>query len=444
MRQAGWQNIPFAPGRWPFFYGWIIVAATTVGIIASIPGQTMGVGVFTDDLIRTLGLNRVQLTTAYMFGTIGSALLLPFAGTILDRVGARAMVVVAALGLGVSMVALSLSPKLIHLNGIESPWFALFVAFGCFLMMRFFGQGCLTVSSRVALSKWFNHRRGLAQAISGVFVTFGFNGSPRLLNDLVQAVGWRAAALVLAAIVGVGMSVFGWIFYRDNPEQCGLSMDGVMDEAWHAKMAAKVPDIKHEFTRREAIRTWAFWVFSLGISTHSLLITAVAFHIASLGAQMGLTRDASYNVFIPMSLFGIAANFLGGWLSDRIRMKWLLLTMMLFQGIGTTGLLHFGDPRGWYLLVVGYGIAGGLFAALITVTWPRFFGRAHLGAISGVNMSIMVFASAIGPVLFAEAHAITQSYFEVILACWFMPIVFVVLGIMAENPQERVGVLRAS
>ena len=51
---------PFAPSRLPFFYGWVIVFAATIGSIFSIPGQTMGFSVFTDVLIEELGLSRAR------------------------------------------------------------------------------------------------------------------------------------------------------------------------------------------------------------------------------------------------------------------------------------------------------------------------------------------------------------------------------------------------
>ena len=73
-------NYPFAPCKVPFFYGWLIVIFTTVGTVASIPGQTMGVGVFSEYLISKTGLNRIELSLTYMLGTILSSLILPFAG----------------------------------------------------------------------------------------------------------------------------------------------------------------------------------------------------------------------------------------------------------------------------------------------------------------------------------------------------------------------------
>ena len=52
------------------------------------------------------------------------------------------------------------------------------------------------------------------------------------------------------------------------------------------------------------------------------------------------------------------------------------------------------------LVISGFGISGGLYACLIIVAWPRFYGRKHLGSINGFYMGVQVFASAIGPPLF--------------------------------------------
>ncbi|MBW8016491.1 MAG: MFS transporter [Planctomycetes bacterium] len=83
-----WANTPFAPAKCPFFYGWVIVAVSTMSIIFSMPGQTAGIGIFTDYIIDALDITRNQLSLAYMIGTIASGLILPFAGKILDQVRA--------------------------------------------------------------------------------------------------------------------------------------------------------------------------------------------------------------------------------------------------------------------------------------------------------------------------------------------------------------------
>jgi MFS family permease len=415
-----------------------MVAACTVGIISSIPGQTMGVGVFTEDLLEALSVSRLRLTIAYMVATGTSGFMLPLAGSLLDKLGSRIMIAVSAGGLGISLVAFSFSSQINRLIGGNSPLFATVIIALCYLAMRFWGQGCLTMTSRVAIGKWFNHRRGLATAISGVFVAFAFNGSPQVLNALVQQFGWRGASLMLAGIVGLGMTALGLVFYRDNPEACGLQMDGEMDEATRAKLETKVPDVYTEFTRRQAAKSLSFWVFSIGIATQSLIITAVTFHIASIGGESYLDEASSFAVFLPMSYFSIVASFGCGWLSDRINLKWLLIGAMFSQLVGIGGLMMMHSPAWRMLFVAGFGFANGaLFGTLVTVTWPRFFGRKHLGAVSGLNMSILVIASAIGPVLFAQARLITGSYREVMMLCALMPAIITIASLRAENPQDR-------
>ncbi|MFP4704359.1 MAG: hypothetical protein ACLFMV_06085, partial [Spirochaetaceae bacterium] len=66
----------------------IFLIAGLVGMMASFPGQTVGVSAFTDELIRSLSLSRVHMSLAYLIGTISSAALLTPAGKLYDRRGA--------------------------------------------------------------------------------------------------------------------------------------------------------------------------------------------------------------------------------------------------------------------------------------------------------------------------------------------------------------------
>ena len=55
---------PFDIRRLPFFYGWLIWLLSTLGFLFSIPGQTMGMAVFTDPFIEVMGLSRTELSLA--------------------------------------------------------------------------------------------------------------------------------------------------------------------------------------------------------------------------------------------------------------------------------------------------------------------------------------------------------------------------------------------
>ncbi|SVC38842.1 uncharacterized protein METZ01_LOCUS291696, partial [marine metagenome] len=53
----------------------------------------MGFSVFTDILIKELGLSRIELSLAYCLGTVASGFSLPWLGRVLDRWGERKMAV---------------------------------------------------------------------------------------------------------------------------------------------------------------------------------------------------------------------------------------------------------------------------------------------------------------------------------------------------------------
>lgn len=432
-------NFPFAPKSIPIFYGWIVLIASIVGIAMSIPGQTMGVGVFTDHLIQSTGLSRLELSLAYMIGTIGSSLLLPYAGKLFDRWGARVMVVFSSIGLGISLVLLGSEPwlmnQLIIGLGLASQTIPHFVAMVfVFLLIRQMGQGILTMASRNMLSKWFDRNRGLASGISGIFISFSFASAPLFLNGIITQFGWKTACLVLAVLVGIGMTLFGWLVFRDNPEECGMTMDGGF-VLFQSKNQSQ-PKWTKEFTVQEAKKTYTFWIFNLGISAQALIITAITFHIASIGALAGLNRTEAFSLFLPMSIVSVSTNLIAGWLSDHVDLRYLLVTMMGSLATGCVGLNHLNYEIGQIAMIVGIGIAGGFFASLSMVAWPLFYGRQHLGAISGLNMGSMVFASAIGPFLFGWVESLTKSYDIANWICAGSALILGIGAILATNPQK--------
>lgn len=439
-------DTPFAPREWRFFYGWAIVLGATIGTVFSIPGQTMGFSVFTEILMEELGLSRVQLSSAYFVGTVASGLTLPLCGRLLDRWGARKMVVASAVVTGLILFYLSRVAWLSQTIGAWLPaaagWIVSFVAITIgFYVVRLSAQGVLTMSSRNAISKWFDYKRGIAMGVSGLVVSFAFSLAPKMLDLLITRFGYQGAWVLLGVLSIFVMGAIGWLLIRDNPEECGMRMDGLSEE--QSKSAAdkqKNPDmiIKREFNRAEALATGAFWVFSLSVSWYGLYSTAFTFHIVSLAAEFGRTKEFILTLFIPIALIGVVTNLVFGAVNPIVRLKLLLVIMNVAAVLASVGLLKIDQTWGAGAFVVGNGIVGGAFSNLTGVVFARFFGRMHLGAITGVNMAAMVIASGIGPLLFGMFQQWLGSYYEILLACVFVPAVFAVFSwILGDNPQRK-------
>lgn len=428
---------PFAPSRFPFFYGWVIVFAATIGSIFSIPGQTMGFSVFTDVLIEELGLSRVQLSFAYCLGTVASGLTLPWLGRVLDRWGERRMAVASVLATGLVLFYLANCGVISQALGQALPAAAAaFIVIGLgFYMIRAAAQGVLSMTCRNAIGKWFDHRRGLALAISGVLVSFSYSFAPRGLDWLIDHYGYDGAWLRMGVVTIVIMAPIAWLLFRDTPEEAGLEMDG----GKVASAAAANPDmqIHREFTRGEALRDYSFWVFNLTFSFYGLYATAFTFHILSLASEYQFADERILSLFVPIAATSVLTNLVFGAINARLRLKWLLLVMNIGCLSATLGMLFLDKPGGVSAYVIGNGIASGGFVSLTGIVFPRFYGRLHLGAISGVNMSAMVIASGLGPLAFGLCQQFSGSYRGILVASVFVPTLLALLSLKADNPQRK-------
>ncbi len=426
---------PFDPRRVPFFYGWVIVVAATLGVLCSAPGQTIGVAVFTDDLMVATGLSRVQISLTYLVGTLGGALFLPRAGTIYDRLGARTMTVVTGVLFGSTLLLLSqLGRAIMALRFVlRADLLAIpisFVVMGAsFFALRFLGQGVLTIAARNMTMKWFETRRGLANGVMGLMSSFGFSGAPVLFDLLIDEWGWKATWQILGFSILVGLPAIAAIFYRDDPEESGMQADG--------RAAPSAPNVRatgRDHTLAQARGTLAFWLILLPMMVSSLYGTALPFHVVSIFAEAGLERDAAISVFLPAAVVAVLCNFVGGWLSDRTTLRWHLALFQVGIILSNIGVLNLHLPWGRYCVIVGSGLMGGMMRLLSTVTWPRYFGRRHLGAVSGFAMAWAIAGSAVGPSVFGFSLQFFGSYHP---ACWAsiaLCAVFLLLSPWAGEP----------
>jgi hypothetical protein len=111
---------------------------------------------------------------------------------------------------------------------------------------------------------------------------------------------------------------------------------------------------------------------------------------------------------------------------------------MIAGGImASLGLLFLSSTFGIYILIGGLGILGGLFSVVNAVTWPRYFGRKFLGAITGKVMSFMVFSSAIAPSLFSYCFTTFGSY--TYISYLLLPfLLFLIFGALkVKSPQNK-------
>ena len=424
-------SVPFTPRKMPIYYGYIIVLAAIFAAIVTAPGQTIGVSVYTDYFIKYLHLSRTQLSLAYMIGTIGSATIIGREGVLIDKLGARFIGFWTIVFLGITLIFLSqldkfafLLPKIIVFLCMVLGFFAL----------RFLAQGVLSLVSRTMLLKWFVNLRGRMTSIVGVFTTLSMSASPPVFNWLIVKCGWQVSYLIMGLIIAIACGLFFWLLARSTPEECGLITDG-----FEHKKTKKETEIKEQnWTVQEAKATYSFWIFNLSFAIYSLLTTAFTFHITSIFAAAGLSRHVAVTIFLPIAVIAIVVKLISGWLCDiepwRSKLKYQLVILLLALGLLCIGIFVLKSVWGRDLVIISNGIATGFFVTLSAVSWPQFYGRKNLGAISGVNTAYRIFFSAIGPLFFALSVKLTGTYMSAIFLCFIVVMALSCLAVKADAP----------
>jgi len=429
---------PFSPKIIPFFYGWVIAVVGTIGIIMSMPGQTVGVSAFTEHLLKAFNISRNQFSLAYMIGTIVSSIFLIKAGKMYDKFGVRIIAGIAALGMGFALIGLSfadIAVRKISASFIPGAYVSVAILMTGFFVLRFCGQGVLTLVSRNMIAKWFIRKRGLVVGITGLFISFAFSTSPKLLDILIGKVGWRMTWILCGLVAGILFSFIIFLLYRDNPEECGQVPDGSIAE----NKEKSIHSVSKQYTLAEARKNFSFWVFTLSLAMCAFYMTAFTFHVASVFSEAGLDTKKAFMIFIPSSFISIAGRLVGGWISDKIKLKYLLSVFLAGMIISLLGMISLnGGTIPVWSLIIGNGITMGLFALILNIIWPTYFGREHLGAISGLNMSVMVFFSAVGPWIFSQSLDCSKSYNLAGYICLSITIILLVLSFKANNPQQKI------
>ena len=248
----------------------------------------------------------------------------------------------------------------------------------------------------------------------------------------MDAAGWRGALFWMALIVGVCFALLALLTVRDHPRVAGLSADGLPpDNNADREMPEGV-----DFTLAQARKTLVFWIYSLSLSIHALFGTAVTFHIVAIFEAAGRSRSEAFAYFIPQAVVSVSTNLAASTAADHMRLKPLLLLMLIAFITGASGLINLAENWGYWLLVAGFGVGGGLWGVLSNLVFIRQYGALHLGEISGLNTSLTVMASAIGPVFFSLAQDLSGTFDTAAYVCIAGLVLLLLTSIVVRQPRD--------
>jgi len=341
------------------------------------PGQTYLISLFGDQLRHDFGLSHGDFGILYTLATVVSATILWTAGRLVDRLSFARFVWWICVAMVVGTMAFS---------QITGP-LGLFLGI---LLVRFLGQGMMSHIAVTAMARRYVTERGRAIAIAGFGFPIGEALFPPLITLGLSLTSWQniwlciglAAALTLLPAVS-------FLLKRAAAQD---------QQAQHAAMQAMAQ--QRQWTRAEMLRDPRFFMLAPLVMTMSAIFTGIIFHqkyiIATLKAWDFLWWSVCFAVFAAAQVIG---SFASGWLVDRLSAR-RLAPFVLMPFALSLGLLGFAKHDYWAPLIMAtMGLSAGATNPTYSSLWAELYGTRYLGAIRAAGVVLMVFASALGPVL---------------------------------------------
>src|SRR3954453_3693486 len=218
------------PGRvrFPFFYGWVLVAVGFVTMAVGVNARTSFSLLF-PSILGEFGWDRGVTAGAFSFGFLVSAIVTPFVGRLIDLRGPRIVVELGVVAMGAGLILASF---------IREPW-QLYLTLG---MLAGGGVNCLAYTAQsLYLTYSVVRRRGLALSIAFSGVGAGSITILPWFAGLIDTAGWRSACLWLGVLLLVLLGPLN-LLLRRRPQDMGLSADGLIPDGASSRQVETIVD----------------------------------------------------------------------------------------------------------------------------------------------------------------------------------------------------------
>jgi MFS family permease len=413
------------------FYGWWIVAGAVVGYFVSVGAGVGSAGIFLTPMTDDLGWSVGAFTLAVTGTNVVTGLAGVWIGPLVDRHGARPLMLVGTV---------VLSGSLLLISGVTELWqFFVLQSVGVGIGVSLVGPLVLNIT----MSKWFVLRRGWAIALGSTGISFASMLIPLVLTRVVDEMGWRDGYVILG-VVALLLSIPVALIMRRQPEDYGQLPDGQRTDGTGTSQHDQdtiALDRLNSYTRQEAVRTRALWLLTLSFGCFGAGSFAVLIHGIPFVTDAGFTRGEAALAAAVAGVANLLAKFLWGWTLARYQVRTLwgasfggmiagLVLMLLAGEIDQLALM----PAAFFVWGLGFG--GGV--PLGEFIWAKYFGRVHIGAVRSIGLPVGIAFGAAGPLAVSLLFDASATY----LWAWVMLIAIYAVGaaavLVSREPPPKV------
>jgi sugar phosphate permease len=378
------------------FYGWLVVIASALGLLLGpIPWVVFSFGVFLHPFVQEFHASRGSISLARTLNSVVLALSLPAAGRLIDRFGARRVILISTVVSGLVLLSgMFCSGKLWQL-------YVLYMAMG----IASCGAGPVAYCD--AVTRWFDRYRGLALGLTMLGLGAGALIVPSAAQALITRYGWqRALEIAGVTILAVGLPILAPVL-KDRPDQMGLLPDGGPGPAPEPGNHALCP---LGVIWPQVLRTPLFWLLLVAFGLVSAAVTACQAHITPILTDRGMPGQEAA---LATSLFGagLLAGRLGpGYLLDRFFAPRVAAVVFGVAACGIGVLRFAASPYLTFSAASLIGLGLGAEVDIMAYLTSRYFGLRSFGTIYAFNFACFGLAGGLGTYLLGAAFDATGSY----------------------------------
>lgn len=339
-------------------------------------GQTYFIGVFGSGIQAEFELDAGEWGRVYMIGTLVSALVLNWSGSLIDRYDLRWFTGIVLLGLvGASLV----------MSAVTLPLYLV----GAIFLLRQFGQGLTSHAGITAMARYHDANRGKAIALASMGFSLGEAVLPVLGVLALESIGWRETYRLVAVAVAIAIPLSLWLLEGHGRRHAEHTE--ALDRRDAGQAAAT------DYNRLQVLSEARFYFILPALTAPAAIGTALFFFPAEIVRAKGWSGLWLTGNYWMYSIVTVTVTIYSGLLIDRFSARQVVPCYLLPFALALTVLgLWDHDWAVWPYL--GFmGVCFGLYFTGFSALWAELYGARHLGAIKSLTTAINVFSTALGP-----------------------------------------------
>jgi sugar phosphate permease len=382
-----------------FHYSWVILAAGTVVVFASLGLARFGYSIVLPAMQTGLRMDNTQAGVLATSNLLGYLALSAIGGALASHYGPRAVIAAGLFIAGAGMLFTGLA---------NSIWTA-----AVWRAVTGVGSGASNVPVMGLLAAWFGtKRRGLAAGIA----VAGSSVALIVLGTFVPVVlsayggrGWRVSWFIFGGAT-IFIAILGYLLLRNRPSDVGIQPLGATSDEATSNEGSDRPN-------------WGS-VYGSGIVWHLGLVYVafgfsyiiyMTFFVKHLVAEGGYSPPAAGSLFMVMGWFSLVCGLLWGGISDLIGRKWALVIVYLIQVAAYSLFALWRVPFGFTLSAILFGLTAWSIPAIMAATCGDMLGPRLAPAALGFITLFFGIGQALGPSIAGALADVSGSFFSAFL-----------------------------